>query len=326
MSTWDNSTRRINELNEKWESNQPIFISTSGSTGKPKLFKFEKKLMRWSAEQTLKHCIKSNSLKQLIAIPIDRAGGLMQWARAKTWCSNFDLIEPSSNPLISYTGDAEITSLTPMQLSIILESSQSVRVLKQFQTILVGGAELTKDIEDRALNISPNTQWINTFGMTETYSHFAFRKFGDEYFQLIDETEIKSTVNGLMIKNPCTQNNWIDTRDIVKLKTNSTFKWVGRIDFTINSGGIKIQLETIEKLIHSNLNWPLNSFFCWWKNDKKLGQKLIVCTLDQNTISTNWSFLPKYKAPKEIIILSQLVFSSTGKILREQSFQAFSEK
>lgn len=326
MSTWDNSTRLLNELNEKWESNQPIFISTSGSTGKPKLFKFEKKLMQWSAEQTLKHCIKAKNLKQLIAIPIDKAGGLMQWARAKTWSNEFDLIKPSSNPLMSYSGNAKITSLTPMQLAMILKSPKSADALKQFETILIGGGELPQDLEEKAVNISPNTHWIHTFGMTETYSHFAYRTFGEEYFNLIDETEIKIAPNGLMVKNPCTHNNWIQTNDVVKIVNNKTFKWEGRIDFTINSGGIKIQLETIETLIHSNLNWPLNSFFCWWKDDVKLGQKLIVCTLNENSNPKNWDFLPKYHEPKEYMVLPQILFSETGKILREKSFRNFNEK
>lgn len=316
---------QFKELDEKWESDQPIFISTSGSTGKPKLLKFEKKLMQWSAKQTLKHCIKGISLKQLIAIPIDKAGGLMQWARAKTWNSNFDYLKPTSNPLLNYTGNAKITSLTPMQLAVIIDSPESHPVIQQFETILIGGGELSQEIEKKAVRISPNTEWIHTFGMTETYSHFAFRLFGEEYFNLIDETEIKISSNGLLVKNPCTMNEWIQTNDLVTIFDNNTFKWEGRIDFTINSGGIKIQLETIENLIHKHLGWPINSFFCWWKADSTLGQKLIVCTLKQNSNPENWDFLPKYNEPKEIVILPQISFTNTGKILREKSFQTINE-
>lgn len=325
MSTWDNSTNLLKKYDEKWESHQPIIISTSGSTGKPKSFRFEKKLMQWSAEQTLKHCIKANSLKQLIAIPIDKAGGLMQWARAKTWNDNFDFIEPNSNPLINYSGDAKITSLTPMQLTHILDSPQSINAVKKFETILIGGGEMSQELEDKAMIISPNTHWVHTFGMTETYSHFAYRTFGEENFQLIDETEIQISPNGLMIKNPCTKNEWIQTNDLVSVLDNNSFKWGGRIDFTINSGGIKIQLETVEKLIQSHLKWPVNSFFCWWKKDKTLGQKLIVCTLEQNSHPENWNFLPKYNEPKEIVTLTQIMISTTGKILREKSFKKINE-
>lgn len=327
MSTWGNLSREIlNELDKKWESNSIIQLSTSGSTGNPKRFNFEKSLMQWSAEQTLKHCIKSKNLKQLIAIPIDKAGGLMQWARAKTWKAEFDIIEPCSNPLLEYEGNATITSLTPMQLTVILKSQKSRQVLNQFETILIGGGELTKEIEVQAMEVSPKTKWIHTFGMTETYSHFAYRIFGDDAFQLIDQTEISMSKSGLKIKNPCTKMQWLQTNDIVNIIDHNSFKWEGRIDFTINSGGIKIQLESIERMIHSELNWPLNSFFCWWKSDKMLGQKLIVCSLSENPVPQNWNFLPRYHVPKEIIIIPNLIFSSTGKLLRQESFLRINEK
>ncbi len=327
MSTWGNlSSAILNELDKKWESNSDFQISTSGSTGNPKKFDFEKILMQWSAEQTLKHCIKSKNLKQLIAIPIDKAGGLMQWARAKTWKTEFDFIEPSSNPLLNYPGNAAITSLTPMQLAVILDCQRSRQVLKQFETILIGGGELIKDIELKAMEVAPKIHWIHTFGMTETYSHFAFRTFGDDLFKLIDQTEISMSESGLMIKNPCTKMQWLQTNDIVNIIDNNTFMWEGRIDFTINSGGIKIQLELIEKMIQKELNWPVNSFFCWWKSDKMLGQKLIVCSLSENPIPQNWNFLPRYHEPKEIIIIPKIFFSSTGKQLRQKSFGSFNEK
>lgn len=327
MSTWGNLSRKLlNELDIKWDSNSVIQISTSGSTGNPKKINFEKSLMQWSAEQTLKYCIKSKNLKQLIALPIDKAGGLMQWARAKTWDAEFDIIEPSSNPLLEYNGNATIISLTPMQLTLILNSQKSRQVLNQFETILIGGGELTKEIEIQAMEVSPKTKWIHTFGMTETYSHFAYREFGDDLFKLIDQTEICMSESGLMIKNPCTKMQWLQTNDIVNIIDHNSFQWEGRIDFTINSGGIKIQLETIERMIHAELNWTVNSFFCWWKSDKILGQKLIVCSISENQIPQNWSFLPQYHEPKEIIIIPKIILSSTGKVLRQQSFLSFNEK
>jgi hypothetical protein len=79
-------------------------------------------------------------------------------------------------------------------------------------------------------------------------------------------------------------------------------------------------------MIHVELNWTVNSFFCWWKSDKILGQKLIVCSISENQIPQNWSFLPQYHEPKEIIIIPKIILSSTGKVLRQQSFLSFNEK
>ncbi len=307
------------DWNHKWNTNLPFEIYTSGSTGTPKPHQLWPQLLKWSAEQTRKHFIKSDNLHQLISLPIDKAGGFMQWARAKTWNSEFDLCAPSSNPLLEYSGKAKVSSFTPMQLEGILSNPISKEKLKEFKSILIGGAPISVKMEAQLLKEYPNIYWVHTFGMTETYSHFAGRTLGENEYRLIDDTRIDDSPLGMRIKNPCTHDQWVQTFDRISVLSENRFTWIGRTDFTINSGGIKIQLETVEQEIHEQTNWPLSDFFCWYENDAVLGQKLVLFIKSNLGQVPALHFSSKYFQPKHVHIKESFVYSTSGKILRAES-------
>ena len=304
---------------QKWKNNECFALQSSGSTGDPKTFYFEPSLMRWSAEQTRKHFIKGHSLQQLIALPLDKTGGFMQWARAQTWGTPFDVISPCSNPLLAYTGTAKLSSFTPMQIEHILSHEVSRKKLQQFENVLIGGGPISGELEVRLLQEFPNIHWVHTFGMTETYSHFAGRTLGEALYQLIDDTEIDAQDTGLRLRNPCTQNEWLQTHDIVEIESSSMFKWIGRSDFTINSGGIKIQLERVEAEIQGLTGWLAEDFFCWYEEDPIMGQKLVLYTKNGLQLPSNLQFSSRYYQPKAVYQRSSFLYTSTGKILREKT-------
>lgn len=321
---------RIEDLDKAWREGAETFtLFTSGSTGEPKPQFLQRDLLVWSAEQTRKHFIQSSSLKQLIALPLSKAGGFMQWVRSKVWESEIEIIEPSSNPMLAYSGDARIVSLTPHQLFHILESSESVARLSGFETILIGGAPLSATLENRILKLLPGLHVVHTFGMTETYSHFAGRTLGESNYRCIDQTEIRVDENSqLEISNPTTQFQWLNTRDRVEITGNNTFIWKGRSDFTINSGGLKIQIEDVEAQICEQFQLPENTFCCWFEEDEALGQKLIML-LKSDALSSNevrnleleLKEKLKIQSPKKVYLIDQLIFTESGKIDRRGSYQ-----
>jgi len=321
---------RVESLEEAWRKGAETFtLFTSGSTGEPKPQVFQRNLLIWSAEQTRKHFIRSSSLKQLIALPLNKAGGFMQWVRSKVWRSEIEVIEPSSNPMLEYSGNARIVSLTPHQLYNILESSESVERLAMFETVLVGGAPLSAALENRIIKLLPGLHVVHTFGMTETYSHFAGRTLGENQYHCIDQTEIRIDENNqLEINNPTTQNQWLNTRDRAEITGNNTFVWKGRSDFTINSGGIKIQLEDVEAQISEQFQLSENAFCCWFEEDEVFGQKLIMLLKSNALVAGEVINLEDrlkeklgLKAPKKVYPVNQLIFTESGKIDRRGSYQ-----
>jgi O-succinylbenzoic acid--CoA ligase len=320
----------LEKLETAWNNGDQTFtLFTSGSTGSPKKQELKRELLIWSAEQTRKHFIQSTSWKQLIALPLTKAGGFMQWVRSKVWDAEIDVLAPCANPMLTYSGDARIISLTPHQLFHILESEESIERLSQFETVLIGGAPLSAALEIKILNTWPKVHFVHTFGMTETYSHFAGRTLGEKHYLSIDQTQIRTSNEGqLEISNPTTNFDWLNTKDRVEIIGENTFKWLGRSDFTINSGGLKIQIEDIEAQICEHFQITENDFCCWFEEDQALGQKLIML-LKKEIISSNSlaNFEKQIKeklgilAPKSIHLLDQLIFTESGKIDRRASFQ-----
>lgn len=306
---------------ERWNAGQTTFeITTSGSTGNPKIFQLEKDSLIWSAHQTLKHFISIPD-KQLICLPLNKVGGFMQIIRSLVWNQPFFIVEPSSNPLLNedIPLDCKIASFTPHQLFHILNKDSSRRKLAQFRNILIGGGEIPQEIEEQLIREFPGIQFIHTFGMTETYSHFAGRLLGDLWYHLTDNTRIQTNEIGcLEVCSELTNQQWLTTNDIVKVDTQQQrFQWIGRADFTVNSGGVKIQIESVENQISKYLGIPTSDFFCWGMPHESLGQELTFFIQDSSNYFQDLAEKIKHINPNSEELPVKLV-APTGKCIREE--------
>jgi len=115
----------------------------------------------------------------------------------------------------------------------------------------------------------------------------------------------------------------LNTNDLVELTTDSSFKFLGRIDNVINSGGLKIQPEILESLVKKTIDYEVVFLGV---PDQKLGQKLVMAIEGQqvnvnsvlidrvlNQIEMTYS---KNQKPRDIIFINQFPRLSNGKIDR----------
>ncbi len=312
---------------QQWDRGDKSFeLNTSGTTGLPRKIRHSRDALIWSAQATRNAWFNAQTfqpLSQLCCLPVDKAGGMMQLVRSRVWGEPLYLVEPSSNPLMTEFPPAHVTSLTPMQLEAIVENPISSQKLSNFRAVLIGGQALNPILEMRLLKMFPMVQFIHTFGSTETASHFAGRLIGsaDSVFTVIGSTQIRVNTQGeLEILNPVTQEKWITTHDLAEITSPNSFCWLGRSNCIINSGGVKIQLEMLEMEIAKISGWPINSFYCVGIPDRLLGEKLMLKTLERkDTIEEMFvilSVLPKLHQPKEIVFVTEIPLSVTGKIRR----------
>ena len=121
------------------------------------------------------------------------------------------------------------------------------------------------------------------------------------------------------IKSILTQNNWLQTNDSVNLLSPTQFEWLGRADFTINTGGIKIQPEILERKIQKYFSERniQNRFFVAGQPDATLGQMVALFIegpidedLDLNAILTG------PEKPKRTVTINQFKETASGKIDR----------
>lgn len=303
-----------------WDSGQETFpIQSSGSTGAPKTLHLERRWMIWSAMRTAEHLKPRSGESLLCCIPVNRVGGLMMLVRARVWGLNILIQEASSNPLTEPV-DADIISLTPFQLHHIYADQQSLNHLLRFREVLIGGGELPPALEQALQTVNPHTLIRHSYGMSETYSHIALRLLNgperSESFSPLHEINISTTAEGCaLIKAPfCPEG--IKTSDLIDVHPDGRFSVLGRSDFVINSGGVKLQPEQIEKAIYAKLP-PAARFVVSSVNDEALGQKLVLVCEDRRLFEgLDLGFLKEinaYAVPKAIIELDTIPMNAGGK-------------
>ena len=241
--------------------------------------------------------------------------------RSKVWNVPITAVEPVLNPLLNYTGQASIISVTPQQLHEILSVPQSLQGLNTFRIVLIGGGALSTQTAAALQELQAD--FYETYGMTETCSHIALRNIKkDAFFKLLPDIEIASAEDDtLNIRGCVTDNEWIQTHDRVEIHAEG-LRFLGRIDNTINTGGIKIQAEWLENEIINHFHLPLNSIAITSLSDAVLGDK-IALVIDKNTVSNaiqlDFGFLSKsYSKPRHIFWIDGMPITETNKLKRTE--------
>lgn len=316
----DLPTERYNELEKfvlnlirSWHSGQKSFThQTSGSTGRPKKIEISRDKIELSAKATLSFVDPAKKLKSsLLCLNPQHIGGAMVVYRALIFQHHLTISEPTSSPLTEFdeSDKFDLVSMAPLQFNNLTESE-----INRFKVILVGGAPMPI-LESKFAGAV-----YSTFGMTETVSHIALRAINDSIFKTAGDTVIKQDVDdSLMLKGSITNNKWLKTNDIIEFIDSNTFRWIGRKDFIINSGGIKINPEALEEILRPQFD---DLFMVTYLPDSDLGRKVIILACEPpKTIS--FSTIDKYHAPKEVFWNQSILKTASGKIDRLRTQEHF---
>lgn len=289
-------------------SKDHVLVSTSGSTGMPKQIKVSKSAMLASAQMTISFFNLKKHEKCLLAMPSKYIAGKMLIVRALLGEMILHCIEPKT--ILSHTDNFDFVPMTPMQ------AENSLAFINQCKIVILGGMPVNNKLEKKLLKANV----YETYGMTETLTHIAVRKLNAEnFFQTLPGVELRlDNRECLCIKVPYLDTE-IVTNDLVELVDKDKFILKGRIDFVINSGGVKIQTEEVERKIFTYIQIP---FIYSFLEDPILGQKpiLIIEGKKQELIIPDIVFA-KYEKPKAIYFLQEFCRSDNQKILREKTRQ-----
>jgi len=122
----------------------------------------------------------------------------------------------------------------------------------------------------------------------------------------------------LVINAPMLSPESIVTNDIIELINDISFRWLGRFDNVINSGGVKVIPEVVEaKLASFILD---RRYFISGVPDKSLGEK-VVLLVEGNETELSFQHLEKYERPKEIYFIPEFVETESGKVNRMGTFK-----
>ncbi len=317
INTSDSFKNEVNLFMEEWfNSSEFIQSKTSGSTGEPKTIAILKSKMKASAQMTCDFLQLQKGETALLCLSTATIAGKMMLVRSIELGLKLVVVEPCANPFEFIDEKIDFAAIVPLQLTEILK--QNPEKLKSVRNVIVGGGSVSDEIEEQLKK--QELMVFQTFGMTETISHVAMRKIGlhqEEHYTALENNSFSIENNQLVIHSSLVDNIPLKTNDCVDLINSQQFIWKGRVDFVINSGGIKIQPEEIEKKLSILIKTP---FFITGIKDSILGEKVILCIENQKKIpfekTVLESYLTKYEIPKEIYFFSKFNYTESNKINR----------
>ena len=291
-----------------------IEMSTSGSTGVPKIIALKKEVMRKSADETCNFFNVKSSSSIHLCLPVRFIAGKMMLVRAIVSGANVQVEEPVSSPNCNFKEAVQLSAMTPAQALSIL-SNDPVR-LETVNNLILGGAPVGSELKQLLQNLGTNC--YSTFGMTETATHIAlmklnggdksdvYKSIGDAYFEL-DERQC------LVVSSKNRELENLATNDVVELRDNQSFRWLGRWDNVINTGAIKLFPEELERKIQPYIQ---ENYFFTSLPDVVYGE-MVILVVEGTKRQLELKPLNKLEKPKRIFFVDQFSFTETGKIDRK---------
>ena len=303
-------------LKDWFDDSPTIQVHTSGSTGQPKTLTVQKERMLQSARITCEFLRLQQGDKTLLCMPLQYIAGKMLVVRALVAGLDLILRTPSGHPLADGEGTPlRFAAMIPLQVYNTLRVKEERERLERMDILIIGGGAIDTALEEEIRQM-PNTVY-STYGMTETLSHVALRRLnGPEasaYYTPFPSVKISlSPEDTLIIDAPLVCEERLETNDIARIQPNGSFMILGRKDNIINSGGIKIQIEEVEKRLRPHLAGP---FAITSVPDAKFGEAVVLLATAHCPASVE-ELLPKYQRPKRVLRVEAIPLTGSGKIDR----------
>lgn len=157
------------------DESSDIEMHTSGSTGIPKLIRVSKQSMVNSALASGVFFDLHSGDRILNCLPMKYVAGKMMFVRSFVLGLEMDFVPPSLQPLKKVEGYYDFCAMVPLQ------AQNSLKDLHHIKKLIVGGAKINTKLE-KQLHKLTKTECYETFGMTETVSHIAAKKWEKKHF------------------------------------------------------------------------------------------------------------------------------------------------
>ncbi len=300
----------------------PLLQKSSGTTGDPKTISLSRAAMLNSASNTLEFFQLEPGNKALLCLPVNFIAGKMMVVRAMLGGMELLTIEPGGNPLINLDEEVHFAAMVPLQMYEALKTPTKLSLIEK---LILGGGEIHSGLKEQ-IGMLKDTEVFETFAMSETYSHFAVKKLNGEYpedtFTIMEGVSIDIDPRScLVVDIKGITNGPVVSNDLVELSGPRHFRWMGRADYIIKSGGMKIIPEILEKRIDEKLG--IESIFLGIK-DLRFGEKMVM-VLEKATFLQHpglkndlEKILAKHEFPKSIEFIERFPRNRSYKIDRRE--------
>ncbi len=309
------------------QGGKSMYASSSGTTGPPKRMAISRRDLVNSARVTADAFELEEGDRALLCLPCEYIAGKMMIVRAMALGLNLHVIDPRGSVLdnLGTTTDRfRFTAMVPLQLHRAIQEDRN-RVEEQFDIILLGGGPVSAVLEEDLQGL--RTQVYQGYGSTETVTHVALRRINggapEEIYTAVGRVTFTTDERGcLVVRTPHLSTKEHVTNDLVILRDERHFHWLGRFDNVILSGGKKIYPEELETRTAGVIPFP--HFFMGYPDDR-LGQAMaLVLETDrgeeevlEDVMSALFSVLTEHELPRRVVALKKFRRTSSGKVIRQ---------
>ena len=323
---------KVLELLRQWLLGAHEFgLRTSGSTGQPQLIVLKRRQLVASARRTGDFFDLGPGDRALVCLNCEFIGGKMMLVRGLERDLHLTIVEPHADPFEYVAADArfDFAAFVPLQLRAMLAAGRAPR-LNKLRAILVGGAGVEPSLLAE-LRQQLTVPVYLTYGMTETASHMALRLLtgphASAHYRVLPGLHLGQDERGcLTVRGDVTDDQLIVTNDRIELLDKHTFDWLGRVDFVINSGGVKVQAEKVELVLDvalTELGQPRRNFVAG-RPDERLGQAVTAYVegaplgpaAEQRLLALLRERLAKYEQPRSVVYVPAFKSTASGKLDR----------
>ena len=296
-----------------------VMVKTSGSTGNPQIIHLSKTIMRVSAAMTCDYFGLQPGDRALLCLSVENVAGKMMLVRAIERGLHLIAVNPVGCPLSTIMDKVKFAAMVPLQVQHCLQEN----CLDKTEMLLIGGVTVSDKMKEELQQHA--VACYSSYGMTETMSHVALKKLNgpnaSEWYEGLADIRLCLDQRGcLQIEARSLGIDKLQTNDLCELDGIHHFRWLGRVDFVINSGGVKVIPEQLEKLLAPYMDLP---FFITGIPNETFGEQVVIfveaCLIEQISINKIVEVLqvwPKYQRPKAVYYLPSFVYTASAKINR----------
>jgi O-succinylbenzoic acid--CoA ligase len=241
-----------------------LVVESSGSTGTPKRVALGADALLASAAAS--ETALGGPGQWLLALPTTYIAGINVLVRSLTADTVPLTLAPGHFDVDDFVAAAgrmdlprRFTALVPAQLARLMDAPSALRVLRRFDAILVGGQSTPASMVDRALELGLTL--VRTYGSSETSGGCVYDGVP------IGNTEMRVTDGQVELSGAVLAEGYLgdDDRTAAAFHTERGQRWyrtgdtgrindgvltiTGRLDDVIVSGGLKVSLAAVERLL-----------------------------------------------------------------------------
>lgn len=307
-------------LNDFCSPEPYVEAHTSGSTGVPKVIRLSKADMRRSARASNSFFGIDSCSHLACGLSTDYIAGKMMAVRALEAHCRLSWLPVSNNlSLNALAAPIDLLAVVPSQIPSLLEVAAGTTLPRQ---VLVGGAPAEASLLEALVGRGVKV-WVS-YGMTETCSHVALADASrkDRIFKAMPGITFECDDRGCLVVNaPEFGFGTVVTNDLVELLTPETFRWLGRYDNIINSGGLKLVPEQLEARYATVL--PVGTvFYVTSRPSRRWGSEAVLVVEGDDALAAlcfkclRASGIDHRYLPKDVIARPHMERTASGKLKR----------